>query len=57
MPTINNPVGVSGLTLAFLLALLNLGALLFGWSGEVVAAVNIVLTAGVALVSEIIRRK
>lgn len=54
---INNPVGVSGLTLSFLLAILNLGALVFDWSGEVVAAANIALTAGVALISEIVRRK
>lgn len=54
---VNNPVGVSGLTLAFLLALLNLCAILFNWSGEIVAAANIVLSAGVALVSEVVRRK
>ena len=54
---VENPIGVSGLVLAFLVAVLNLGALIFNWSTDLVAAVNIVLGAGVAMVAEIVRRK
>lgn len=54
---VQNPIGVSGLVLAFLLALVNLAALVFKLDGEIVAGINIVLTAGVAMVAEIVRRK
>ena len=53
---VENPIGVGGLVLAFLIALVNLGALIWSWDGEIVNGVTIVLTAAVAMVAEIVRR-
>ena len=57
MNPVENPVGVSGLTLAFLIAVLNLAALLFSLDPQVVASLSLTLAAGVAVVAEIVRRK
>jgi len=53
---VENPIGVSGLVLAFLISVVNLGALLWSWDAEVTAAISVVLGAAVAMVSEIVRR-
>ncbi len=54
---VENPVGVSGLVLAFLIAVLNLVAFVTELSSEVTQLITIVLGSGVAVVSEIVRRK
>lgn len=54
---IQNPVGVSGLTLAFLVAVTGLISIVTEISAEAVGAINLVLASGVALVAEIVRRK
>jgi hypothetical protein len=54
---IENPVGVSGLWLAFLIALLNLVAFATELSAQFTQLTSIVLAAFVAAVSETIRRK
>jgi len=54
--TVENPIGVSGLVLAFLVALVNLGALIWTWDAEIVAGISLALSAGVAMVAEIVRR-
>ena len=56
-PMIQNPVGVSGLTLSFLVACNGLASLVFDVPSEIVGGISLVLATGVALVSEIVRRK
>ena len=54
--TVENPIGVSGLVLAFLIAVVNLGALIWNWDSEIINGVTLVLTAAVAMVAEIVRK-
>jgi len=53
---VENPKGVAGLWLAFLIAMVNIGAIVFDWSGEIVAGINIAAAALVAAISETVRR-
>ena len=54
---IQNPLGVAGLTLSFLVAISGLAALLWQIPAEIIGAINLVLASGVGLVAEIVRRK
>lgn len=53
---IENPVGLTGLVLSFLVACTGLLAIVTDLSAEVIGGINLVLAAGLALVAEIVRR-
>jgi len=53
---IENPKGVAGLWLAFIIAMLSLFQIIFDLDATVVSAVNIALAALVAAVAETVRR-
>lgn len=54
--TIENPKGIAGLWLAFLIAFVAIFQIIFDLDSAIVAAINIALAALVAAVSETVRR-
>ena len=53
---IENPIGVSGLVLSFLVAVTGLVSLIWSVPVEILGGINLVLATGVAMVSQVVRR-